>query len=140
MFENVRPALRSINTRAKSTLRSLTFALGCATLVITSSHEVHAQDRWNVLNQGFESFNNYTPPTRWDIDPDSSFVGWKSSTGEIEIWRSGFNSVTSKEGNFHIELNANRAGRIISQKSGECCAYLVFIVGIRCFAFQCAFL
>ena len=112
MFENVRPALRPFKTRAKSTLRSLTFALGCATLVFTSSHEVHAQDRWEVLNQSFESFNNYTPPTRWDIDPDSSFVGWASSTGEIEIWRSGFNNVTSKDRDFHIELNANRAGRI----------------------------
>ena len=113
MFENIRPAQRLLTACATTTLRSLTLALGCAALSFTTANEANAQDRWQILNQSFEELvGGYQVQGQWDIEPDSNFVGWNSSTNQIEIWRSRFGNVTSAEGAYHIELNANRAGRL----------------------------
>jgi len=57
-----------------------------------------------VLNRSFE-----TPVLTqdWLGFPDTSVPGWMSPDGVIEIWRSGFNGVSSISGNQFAEANAN---------------------------------
>ncbi len=52
---------------------------------------------------GFDTFRNYG---------NGAIAGWTSSTGEFEVWASGFEGVSAASGAFFIELNAGSPSTI----------------------------
>lgn len=64
------------------------------------------------MNGGFENLPN--PIGSYDIIDASTLEGWSTtaSDGKVEIWRSGFLSVSAVEGNYFIELNANQVSTV----------------------------
>jgi uncharacterized repeat protein (TIGR01451 family) len=83
-----------------------------ALAVLCGSAPAYAQLR-SLANPGFELNPPGSPasPT-YVILPNASVTGWDSTTGDIELWDTGFNSVPSHSGNVHAEMNANTPGAL----------------------------
>jgi gliding motility-associated-like protein len=76
-----------------------------------------------IVNPGFETgsivpHNDVSYPES-QIGDQPQIDGWYSThptfqnaEGAIEHWRSGFNSIPSKEGNYHVELNVSQSSRL----------------------------
>jgi hypothetical protein len=66
----------------------------------------------DFLNGNFE--NNLVYPTTYIITNSSNVLGWNTtaSDNQIEIWKTGFNSVPAYEGTYFAEINANRSARM----------------------------
>lgn len=72
----------------------------------------HAQLR-SLQNPGFELNDPAGPGApNFEIITNGSVVGWDSTTGEIELWDSNFNSVPAFAGNVFAEMNANVNGTL----------------------------
>ncbi len=72
----------------------------------------HAQLR-ALQNPSFEANDPAGPGTpNFEILPIASVQGWSSTTGEIELWDSGFNGVPAYQGNVFAEMNANTNGTL----------------------------
>lgn len=64
-------------------------------------------------NPSFESNNPGGPGSpSWEIVSDSIVIGWRSTTGEIELWDHNFNGVPAFSGNVLAEMNANAPGAL----------------------------
>lgn len=66
---------------------------------------VHAQQR-GMINGGFEQ-NDPAGSPNWQIFTSAAVPGWDATPDEIEIWDSGYSSVTAYEGAVFDEINAN---------------------------------
>jgi trimeric autotransporter adhesin len=83
-----------------------------AFIALCSSAPAHAQLR-SLANPGFESNNPAgAGAPNYEIITNGSVVGWDSTTGEIELWDTTFNSVPSYSGSVHAEMNANVPGTL----------------------------
>ncbi|MXO57630.1 DUF11 domain-containing protein [Pontixanthobacter gangjinensis] len=72
-----------------------------------------AQVKRSIENPSFEANDPQGPGApNFQIIPAASVPGWTSTTNEIELWDSGFQSVTSADGAVHAEMNANRPGAL----------------------------
>jgi trimeric autotransporter adhesin len=101
--------LRSSGMVSAARLCALFAILLCAMLL---PRQAHAQLR-SLANPGFELNPPGSPasPT-FVILPNATVTGWDSSTGDIELWDTGFNGVPSHSGNVHAEMNANTPGSL----------------------------
>lgn len=67
----------------------------------------------SLANPGFESNNpGGTGTPTYEIITNGSVVGWDSTTGEIELWDTTFNSVPAHTGAVFAEMNANVPGTL----------------------------
>ena len=86
-------------------------ALLCVLALIVAA-PAHAQLR-ALQNPSFEANDPAGPGTpNFEILPIASVPGWSSTTGEIELWDSGFNGVPAYQGNVFAEMNANTNGTL----------------------------
>jgi trimeric autotransporter adhesin len=82
-----------------------------------------AQAQRAIVNPGFEQNNpGGAGAATFEILANGAVPGWDSTSGFIELWDSGFQSVPSSEGVVFAELNANTAGALFQNMcliSGE---------------------
>jgi hypothetical protein len=66
---------------------------------------------FGLVNASFEEPTNFT---NFTIIDESLVPGWETTATDdkIELWKSGFQSVPSQEGNQHAELNANQSAAL----------------------------
>lgn len=86
----------------------------CAILSAASlASPVHAQVQRVINNGGFENNNPAGPGSpNYEIYPNANVTGWDSTSGDIELWDSGFSGVPAYAGNVFAELNANTPGAL----------------------------
>lgn len=76
-----------------------------------------------IVNPSFESNNPQgAGGANYEIYANGSVPGWESTSGQIELWDSGFNGVPSYDGSVHAEMNAHNPGALyqnICMVSGE---------------------
>ncbi len=66
-----------------------------------------------IINSSFESNNPQgAGAPNYQIFPNGQVPGWNSTSGEIELWDSTFQGVTSYDGVVHAEMNANTGGAL----------------------------
>lgn len=81
-------------------------------LAMVAAAPAHAQLR-ALQNPSFEANDPAGPGTpNFEILPIASVQGWSSTTGEIELWDTGFNGVPAYQGNVFAEMNANTNGTL----------------------------
>jgi trimeric autotransporter adhesin len=103
----VRHMGRSIRKKAGRSLTLLLVAW-CG----LSASQTQAQLR-SLANPGFESNNpGGTGTATYEIITNGSVVGWDSTTGEIELWDTNFNSVPAYSGVVFAEMNASAPGTL----------------------------
>lgn len=87
-------------------------ALAMLLWAISAAYPSTAQLR-SLENPSFESTDPAGPGApNWENVLDPNVPGWRSTTGEIELWDSTFSGVTAYDGNVLAELNANTASAI----------------------------
>ena len=102
-------ALLKRSAGARSIIAAGLALLGVAGLGVAPAH---AQFR-SLANPSFESNDPLGPGApNYEILPIAAVPGWDSTTGEIEIWDSGFNGVPAYSGNVLAEMNANMPGTL----------------------------
>ena len=81
-------------------------------IILCGVAPAHAQLR-SLQNSSFELNDPLGPGApNYEIITNGSVVGWDSTTGEIELWDSNFNSVPAFAGNVFAEMNANVNGTL----------------------------
>jgi uncharacterized repeat protein (TIGR01451 family) len=81
-------------------------------LLCLSHTQAQAQLR-SLINPSFELNDPAGPgPASYEIITNASVVGWDSTTSEIELWDTNFNSVPAYAGNVFAEMNANVNGTL----------------------------
>ncbi len=100
--------VRQSKTDSKIVTRSKVIgALFGALALSTSAVPLQAQQR-EIVNQGFELYSpQRNAPSPQYIGSDSRIVGWRSTNGRIEPWRTGFLGVPAQEGSYFLELNVS---------------------------------
>ena len=88
-----------------SMMRLCAFAAVAALSVFAGADQLDAQQR-SIINPSFEQFSPQSiAPRNYFIGPDDRLVGWESTNGTVEPWRSGFLGVPAHDGNYFVELN-----------------------------------
>lgn len=81
--------------------------------VILLASPAQAQIQRTMVNEGFESNNPGGPGTAtYQILSNGLVAGWDSTSGDIELWDSGFLNVSAYEGVVFAELNAYSPGAL----------------------------
>ena len=84
-------------------------------LVLLSLEFAQAQQR-EFYNGGFEQNDPKGPGTpSFKIYNNADVPEWSDETGKIELWDTGFQGITSFEGNVHAEMNANAPGTLYQE-------------------------
>lgn len=86
------------------------FVAALLLLLSATADPLHAQQR-GMVNGGFEQ-NDPAGSPNWQIFTSSAVPGWDATPDEIELWDSGYSSVTAYEGAVFDEINANGATTI----------------------------
>ena len=87
----------------------------CLLLSLYTAPLASAQQR-TFFNGGFEQNTPRGPGTAtFEILDDDLVDEWTSTTDEIELWDSGFQSTLSYEGDVHAEMNANIPGTLYQE-------------------------
>ncbi len=62
----------------------------------------------SIINSGFEDVSAFPGGIpSYVITPDANIPGWNSTSGNIEVWRDGFQAKLASAGTYFIELNPN---------------------------------
>lgn len=86
--------------------------LAAAMLLLLGAQPGRAQQR-TIVNPSFESNDPNGPgAASYQIYPNGVVSGWNSTSGEVELWDSGYNGVPAYDGAVFAEMNASVAGAL----------------------------
>lgn len=91
-------------------------AIGRAILLVLAL-TVFQSAQAGLINGGFETPGGVATYVQ---TPQANVTGWQTtaSSGLIEIWKSGFNGVSSYQGTQHAEINATQVGNLYQDAPG----------------------